>query len=146
MSQPSLTSGGCLCGNIRYESPDAPENVHFCHCTMCRKISGGPFAYLAGFKKGRLRFLTGEPAYKGKARPLPGLRQPPDLRVHHPGGKTRLRRRRQPRSPQPRPTRQARRRLHLAPLAAPGGRVGERGVAMTTAQIGKPCIIYGNAV
>ncbi len=63
MPQPSLTTGGCLCGNIRYESPDTPENVHFCHCTMCRKMSGGPFAYLAGFKKGRLRFVSGEPAY-----------------------------------------------------------------------------------
>ena len=37
MPQNAPTTGGCLCENIRYESPDTPENVHFCH-------SGNPFS------------------------------------------------------------------------------------------------------
>lgn len=57
------TTGGCLCGAVRYESPDAPARTHFCHCNMCKRMSGGPFAYLAGFRKDRLTFTRGSPAY-----------------------------------------------------------------------------------
>lgn len=57
------TTGGCLCGAVRYASPDLPERVHFCHCGMCKRMSGGPFSYFAGFKKNRLIFLKGEPTY-----------------------------------------------------------------------------------
>lgn len=57
------TTGGCLCGAVRYESPDAPSRVSFCHCGMCKRMSGGPFGYYAGFKTGRLTFTRGAPAY-----------------------------------------------------------------------------------
>lgn len=35
------TTGGCLCGKVRYRLADAPEGYGACHCAMCRKFSGG---------------------------------------------------------------------------------------------------------
>jgi hypothetical protein len=32
--------GGCLCGAVRYESPDTPQMVGHCYCQDCRKSSG----------------------------------------------------------------------------------------------------------
>lgn len=33
-------SGGCLCGNVRYEASGDMRPVIACHCTQCRKTSG----------------------------------------------------------------------------------------------------------
>ena len=33
-------SGGCLCGNVRYQSSAAPQLTGHCHCIDCRKTSG----------------------------------------------------------------------------------------------------------
>lgn len=35
------TSGGCLCGAVRYTLAKAPDHIGACHCSMCRKFSGG---------------------------------------------------------------------------------------------------------
>ncbi|RVT81960.1 GFA family protein [Rhodobacteraceae bacterium CCMM004] len=35
------TTGGCLCGAVRYTLATAPEGYGACHCGMCRKFSGG---------------------------------------------------------------------------------------------------------
>ena len=34
-------TGGCLCGRVRYRLADQPKGYGACHCTMCRKFSGG---------------------------------------------------------------------------------------------------------
>jgi hypothetical protein len=36
--------GGCLCGDIRYESTAAPVLSAVCHCTQCQKQSGSAFS------------------------------------------------------------------------------------------------------
>lgn len=36
-----ITTGGCLCGAVRYEVKGALRDVINCHCTMCRRIHGG---------------------------------------------------------------------------------------------------------
>ena len=46
MPAPSLLSGGCLCGEIRYRVHAKPR-VHYCHCDMCRRATGSAFAVLA---------------------------------------------------------------------------------------------------
>lgn len=56
-------TGGCLCGAVRYESPEAPKLVGFCHCRMCQKAYGGLFAVFADFPGGALKFTKGEPHY-----------------------------------------------------------------------------------
>lgn len=61
MSRPGLT-GGCQCGAVRYRLNAAPSGTHFCHCSMCRRAVGGPFAALAGVPKADLEWTKGEPA------------------------------------------------------------------------------------
>ncbi len=41
MSEHGSTTGGCLCGAVRFELRDAPTEFGACHCNMCRKIGGG---------------------------------------------------------------------------------------------------------
>jgi len=40
----SSTTGGCLCGAIRYELASPPGMAAVCHCTHCQKQSGGVFS------------------------------------------------------------------------------------------------------
>ena len=35
------TTGGCLCGAVRYILQSQPKGFGACHCGMCRKFSGG---------------------------------------------------------------------------------------------------------
>ena len=37
----STSTGGCLCGKVRFELADAPTEYGACHCSICRKIGGG---------------------------------------------------------------------------------------------------------
>lgn len=43
MTQLNL-SGGCYCGEVRYELKGTPNNSYFCHCTQCRKLTGSAHA------------------------------------------------------------------------------------------------------
>ena len=36
-------TGGCLCGAVRYVVRGEPYHVGRCHCTDCRKLSGGTY-------------------------------------------------------------------------------------------------------
>jgi hypothetical protein len=36
-------TGGCLCGQLRYEAHGAPITSGFCYCVDCRKASGSGF-------------------------------------------------------------------------------------------------------
>lgn len=56
-------TGGCLCGAIRYESSDPPNNGGCCHCDMCRKATGGLFFSWLSFPDGALRITKGEISY-----------------------------------------------------------------------------------
>lgn len=38
------TTGGCLCGAIRYAATGKPLQVAHCHCERCRKSTGAAFA------------------------------------------------------------------------------------------------------
>ena len=37
------TTGSCLCGAVTFELAQAPETTGACHCSMCRKWSGGVY-------------------------------------------------------------------------------------------------------
>lgn len=54
------TSGGCLCGAIRYRASEAPKWASFCHCGMCRKVSGAPFMSFVEFGDGVFAWTSGE--------------------------------------------------------------------------------------
>ncbi len=57
----SLT-GGCLCGGLRYQIAGPPNRVVHCHCTMCRRGSGGTVVTWAIVPADGFRFTAGRPA------------------------------------------------------------------------------------
>lgn len=54
------TQGSCLCGALRYEVEGPFTFVMNCHCSMCRKHHGAPFATFAAAPLGGFRWLSGQ--------------------------------------------------------------------------------------
>ncbi|WP_091840034.1 GFA family protein [Bosea lupini] len=44
-------SGGCSCGQVRYEVDGDPIRVGICHCETCRKESGSAFSFFGIWPK-----------------------------------------------------------------------------------------------
>ena len=59
MDNPS--TGGCLCGAIRYSISPAPTTVIACHCTHCRKISGAGSSHNAAVPTSSVTITAGKP-------------------------------------------------------------------------------------
>ncbi len=57
-----ILTGGCLCGGLRYAIDGRPNRVVHCHCTMCRRASGGTVVTWAIVPAERFRFTAGTPA------------------------------------------------------------------------------------
>lgn len=55
-------TGGCQCGAVRYRATAMLDNAHICHCRMCQKQVGGPFAALVAAPRDALAWTRGEPA------------------------------------------------------------------------------------
>lgn len=55
-----VKTGGCQCGAIRY-CAGGLKRPSICHCRMCQKAVGGPFAALVVAEN--LSWTRGEPAY-----------------------------------------------------------------------------------
>ncbi len=54
-------AGGCQCGAVRYALFEAPESTA-CHCRMCQKAVGGPFAAFCKVPIGQFAWTRGQPA------------------------------------------------------------------------------------
>ncbi len=54
-------TGECLCGAIRYRASEAPHWASYCHCAMCRKVSGAPYMGFVEFADGAFAWIEGEP-------------------------------------------------------------------------------------
>ena len=52
--------GGCLCGSIRYRASEAPRWASYCHCGMCRKVSGAPFVGFVEFPENVFEWTRGQ--------------------------------------------------------------------------------------
>lgn len=59
----TVLAGGCQCGAVRYALDQQPENVHICHCRMCQKAVGGPFAVICPVQKTAFRVTRGTISY-----------------------------------------------------------------------------------
>ncbi|WP_024508824.1 GFA family protein [Bradyrhizobium sp. ARR65] len=57
-----LLTGGCQCGAIRFAVKAAPLKISICHCRMCQKASGAPFASFADIQKEDFAWTRGRPA------------------------------------------------------------------------------------
>lgn len=56
------TTGGCLCGNIRYTLKADPALTVVCHCTHCQKASGSAFSTNLVVQRADIEFSGGEMA------------------------------------------------------------------------------------
>ena len=59
-TEPPVT-GGCQCGNVRFEAVGQPVWIGICHCRMCQKASGGPFVFFVDFWKKNVCYTKGTP-------------------------------------------------------------------------------------
>jgi hypothetical protein len=62
-----MTLGACLCGTVRYEIDGPFTAMMHCHCSMCRKQHGAPFATVVGAALEGFRWQSGEDAITGYA-------------------------------------------------------------------------------
>lgn len=51
MSDTSIRSGGCLCGQVRYTVPEQPLATVVCHCRNCQKQAGSALSTVAVFPR-----------------------------------------------------------------------------------------------
>jgi hypothetical protein len=52
--------GTCLCGGIKFEVEADPDSLRFCHCTSCKKLSGGGGTVNFGVPPSAIRIVDGE--------------------------------------------------------------------------------------
>ena len=53
-------TGGCQCGNIRYEIVGTPNALVVCHCTDCQRQSGSAFGMTLPVNEADFRLTKGE--------------------------------------------------------------------------------------
>lgn len=59
-----MTRGSCLCGTVRWEFDGTPGEMSHCHCTMCRKAHGAPFATYLSVPAAAFRTTAGDAAVR----------------------------------------------------------------------------------
>jgi hypothetical protein len=52
--------GSCLCGGVQFEVSDASDTLRVCHCTSCKKLSGGGSTVNFRVPSNAVRILEGE--------------------------------------------------------------------------------------
>ncbi len=60
MTDTRVVTGGCLCGSVRYEYDGEVGHAAYCHCSDCRRVSGGPFTISVRMDKEHFRLVKGE--------------------------------------------------------------------------------------
>ena len=63
MEMGRMRSGGCQCGEVRYESAGQPLAVYVCHCRECQKQSASAFGMSLEVPRAGLRVTRGAPKY-----------------------------------------------------------------------------------
>ncbi|MDR6946503.1 hypothetical protein J2Y39_001083 [Pseudomonas sp. 2957] len=59
-------TGGCLCGDVRFEASGEPYRVGLCHCLDCRKIHGALFHASAIFPEDAVTISGETHEYQGR--------------------------------------------------------------------------------
>ena len=55
-------TGGCLCGNTRYQLVTDPLTVYACHCLDCQRMTGSSFFLSMFVDKNAIQFEGAEPS------------------------------------------------------------------------------------
>jgi hypothetical protein len=55
-----MLRGSCLCGAVRFEVSEPFESVSQCHCTSCKRISGGTGTVSGRARSDAIRLVAGE--------------------------------------------------------------------------------------
>ena len=55
-----VVQGSCLCGEVRYEITGALGPMSHCHCSMCRKHHGTPFATCVSVPISGFHWIAGD--------------------------------------------------------------------------------------
>jgi class 3 adenylate cyclase len=63
----AFITGGCMCGDVRYEISPPAVGAGFCHCRMCQRSIGAPVNAWVAFPIGAVRFTGSEPKYYGSS-------------------------------------------------------------------------------
>jgi hypothetical protein len=53
-------TGGCMCGDVRYEISAPLRTARYCHCKRCQRRTGGATSAQAVVAPGALRIVAGE--------------------------------------------------------------------------------------
>jgi hypothetical protein len=56
-----MLKGGCYCGYLRYEATGTPFDETHCHCSICRRTTGGTFVAWFSVPKADFQITTGHP-------------------------------------------------------------------------------------
>src|SRR5262245_17826579 len=56
-----MRSGGCQCGDVRYESTGQALALYACHCRECQRQSGSAFGLSLAVPREGLRLVRGAP-------------------------------------------------------------------------------------
>ncbi len=67
------TTGGCLCGGVRFELTEPVREAGYCHCTRCQKRTGTASSAQARIAARTFRLLAGEDLVKGWRHPDGGF-------------------------------------------------------------------------
>ena len=59
-----VITGGCLCGNVRYEVSEPFESANYCHCTRCQRRTGTAASANGRAAEGAFRITEGEELVK----------------------------------------------------------------------------------
>lgn len=59
------TSGGCLCGGVRFELTEPPTTAGYCHCTRCQRRTGTGASAQARIDGRTLQLLEGAHLLRG---------------------------------------------------------------------------------
>jgi hypothetical protein len=68
-------TGGCSCGQVRYELLNRPMRVHCCHCIDCQRQTGSAFVLNAIIETSAIKMLRG----KLRTVPVPRSFAPHDI-------------------------------------------------------------------